>query len=285
VEVSTRVQVSGGFRYDRYGTEYRAHDAAGAQTTSLEASDGVMSGKASVLVRVAPQGNVYLSYGSSVTPPGTANFTLSAQSNNQNSPSVKPQESTNIEVGTKWDLGGDRLSLTGALFRTDNKNVIFTVDATAIPPLYNQDDAQLVKGVTLGALGRITDRWEVLANFGYMDAEQRSQNSANNGQPLVLTPAFATSIWSTYQVSSKLTLGGGLRHTDDVAVNAANTITAPGYAIVDALAQYAVNSHLSLRLNVNNVTNERYIRNVNNNGGRYNPGYPRSVMFSTNVGF
>jgi catecholate siderophore receptor len=54
---------------------------------------------------------------------------------------------------------------------------------------------------------------------------------------------------------------------------------------VDALAQYAVNSHFSLRLNVNNLTNETYIRNVNNNGGRYNPGYPRSVMLTTNVGF
>ena len=33
--------------------------------------------------------------------------------------------------------------------------------------------AQLVKGVTLGALGRITDRWEVLANIGYLDSEQQ----------------------------------------------------------------------------------------------------------------
>ena len=32
-----------------------------------------------------------------------------------------------------------------------NKNVIFTVDATAVPPIYNQDDAQRVNGVTVGA--------------------------------------------------------------------------------------------------------------------------------------
>ena len=69
----------------------------------------------------------------------------------------------------KWDLGGGRLSLTGAVFHTENENVIFTVDATAVPPIYNQDDGQLVNGVTLGAMGRITDRWEVLANFGYLD--------------------------------------------------------------------------------------------------------------------
>jgi outer membrane receptor for monomeric catechols len=80
-------------------------------------------------------------------------------------------------------------------------------------------------------------------------------------------------------------LGGGVRHTSDVFVNTANTIVSPGYAIVDALAQYAVNSNLSFRLNVANLTDAVYIRNVNNNGGRYNPGYSRSVMLSTNVGF
>jgi len=70
-----------------------------------------------------------------------------------------------------------------------------------------------------------------------------------------------------------------------VWVNAANTIKSPGYQIVDALAQYALNSHLSLRLNVNNLTNETYVRNVNNNGARYNPGFSRSVMVTTSAGF
>ena len=77
-----------------------------------------------------------------MTPPGAANFTLSAQPNNQNNPNVEPQESTNLEVGSKWDVAGGRLSLNGAVFRTDNKNVIFTVDAAAVPPLFNQDDKQ-----------------------------------------------------------------------------------------------------------------------------------------------
>jgi len=285
VEVSSRVQLSGGIRWDHYDTESRATDVAGVQTTALGGADNLFTGKASILFRVNAQGNVYLAYGTSVTPPGSANFALSAQANNQNNPSVKPQESTNLEFGSKWDVAGGRLSLNGAVFHTENKNVIFTVDATAIPPIYNQDDGQIVNGVSMGALGRITDRWDILANLGYLDTEQQSQNPANDGRRLTLTPAFSTSIWSTYRVSNQLTFGGGIRHTDAVYVNTANTIKVPGYQIVDALAQYAVNSHLSVRLNVNNLTNEVYIRNVNNNGGRYNPGYSRSVMLTTNVGF
>jgi len=125
-----------------------------------------VSGKAGLVFRAAETGNIYVSYGTTVTPPGTANFTLSAQVNNQNNPSVKPQESANFEVGSKWDLFGTRVSLTGAAFRTLNKNVIFTVDAAAMPPVYNQDDRQLVKGVTGGIAGQVTERWNVLFSAG-----------------------------------------------------------------------------------------------------------------------
>jgi outer membrane receptor for monomeric catechols len=46
-----------------------------------------------------------------------------------------------------------------------------------------------------------------------------------------------------------------------------------------------VNEHLSLRLNVYNLTNERYTRNVNSNGGRDNPGHPRSALLTSHVRF
>ena len=283
VELTSRWALSGGLRWEHYDTNFRAVDATGATTTDLAGSDALVSGKAGLLFRPADNGNIYFSYGTSVTPPGTANFTLSAQANNQNNPNVEPQKSRNIEVGSKWEVASGRLSLSGALFRTQNENVIFTVDATAVPPIFNQDDEQLVNGATVGAMGRMSDRWDILANFAYLNTELRTQNAINDGNRLTLTPELSGSIWSTYRWPLGLTLGGGIRFTDEVWINAANTIRSPGYHIVDALAEYAVNTHLSLRLNVNNLTDELYIRNVNNNGGRYNPGYPRSAMVTANV--
>ena len=72
---------------------------------------------------------------------------------------------------------------------------------------------------------------------------------------------------------------------DEVFVNAPNTIRVPSYALVDAMVEYDLNTHLSLRLNVNNLTDEVYIKNVNNNGGRYNPGMPRSATITSSVRF
>ncbi|HEU4690588.1 MAG TPA: TonB-dependent siderophore receptor [Vicinamibacterales bacterium] len=285
VELGDRWQLSGGARWERYDTDFLSQDATGAVTADLEANDSLVSGKLGLLYRLTPNANVYVAYGSSATPPGGANFALSAQPNNINNPNIEPQLSENFEVGTKWDFAGGRLSLNGAVFRTENQNVIFTVDATAVPPIFNQDDSQLVKGFTVGALGRITERWEIITNFGYLDSALNTQGDANNGNQLVLTPEFSGSIWSTYGWPSGVRLGGGLRQTSEVFINAANTIRSPGYTLVDALAEYEVNTHLTLRLNIYNLFDETYIRNVNNNGGRYNPGYPRSAMVTSQVRF
>ena len=285
VDLGRSWQVTGGLRWEHYDVDFRAVDTTGVTTTNEQASDGILSGKAGILYRIRPEGNVYVSYGTTVTPPGTANFTLSAQANNQNNPNVDPQESRNFEVGSKWDLAGGRLSLSTAVFRTRNTNVIYTVDATAIPPIYNQDDAQRVDGFTIGGAGQILPQWQVMANFAYLDATLESQNPVNNGNRLTLTPRFSGSLWTTYRFPRRISIGGGVRATDSVFINAANTIQSPGYRLVDALAEYEVNQHLTLRLNVYNVTDQIYIRNVNNNGGRYNPGNSRSMQVTTGFRF
>jgi catecholate siderophore receptor len=209
---------------------------------------------------------------------------LSSQPNNQNNPNVEPQVSKNFEVGTKWELFDRRLSANLAIFDTRNTNVIYTIDASAGPPLFNQDDGQIVRGATVGLVGQLSDRWSVMANFAYMNGTLDSQNPATDGNRITLLPEWSGSLWTTYGFG-KFTLGGGLRFTDTVFVNTANTIQVPAYHLIDALASYAVNRYLTLRLNVYNLTDELYIRNINNNGGRYNPGYTRSILLNTQIGF
>ena len=135
ISLGKRWQLSGGARLEHYGTEFHTVDATGVPATNAHAAGNLLSGKAGVLFKINQSGNAYFSFGSTATPPGSTNFTLSAQSNNQNNPAVKPQQSNNYELGSKWDLPvGGRLALTTAVFRTRNKNVVYTVDATAIPP-------------------------------------------------------------------------------------------------------------------------------------------------------
>jgi len=284
VDLNSRWQVNGGLRWEHYDTTFKAIGTTGVATTDEHAQDGLFSGKAALLYKINDAGNVYLSYGTTATPPGTANFTLSSAANNQNNPNVKPQQAANYEVGSKWDLPGGRASLTSAAFHTVNKNVIFSVDATAIPPVYNQADSQTVNGVTLGASGRVRTPWQLLANVSYLNGRMDSQG-VNNRHRLTLTPEWSGSVWTTYQLPKRVLLGGGVRASGDVFIDAANTIRQPGYHVVDGLVEYEVNAHLTLRLNLRNLTNEAYIVSVNNNGGRYNPGNPRSAQVTSAVKF
>jgi catecholate siderophore receptor len=279
VDLGRRFRVNGGVRLERYDTNSSAVTGDGL-VTDLEAQDTLLSGKAGLIFRLNERGNLYVSYGSSVTPPGSANFQLNASAANQNNPNLDPQRSTNYEFGSKWDLLDKRLQVTGALFRTENTNVIFVVDATAVPPIFNQDDGQLVKGATVGAVGQIRPWWDVNFSVQYLDSELRSQNAMNSGKRLTLTPEFSGSLWTTVRLPRDVRIGGGLRYTEAVFVNAANTIQVPGYTVADALVEAPL-GHVTLRLNVYNISDRVYIRNINNNAGRYNPGTPRSILLSS----
>ncbi|HET7220890.1 MAG TPA: TonB-dependent receptor, partial [Vicinamibacterales bacterium] len=283
-DIGPRVRVSGGVRVEAYDTTSHSVSAAGV-ASDVTGHGTLVSGKAGLLYRVHRAGNVYASFGSSATPPGSANFQLNAAAANQNNPNVDPQPSTSYELGTKWDLGSSRLQLSGAYFYTQNENVIFVVDAAAVPPIFNQDDGQLVQGVAIGLVGQITPRWDVNFAVQYLDTEAKSQNPLTDGRRLTLTPELSGSLWTTVRLPRDIRIGGGIRYTDDVFVNAANTIVVPGYAVADAIVEAPIGQRLSLRLNAYNVTDRVYIRNINNNAGRYNPGMPRTFLVATAIKF
>jgi catecholate siderophore receptor len=115
----------------------------------------------------------------------------------------------------------------------------------------------------------------------YLDSEAVSQSPATNGRHLQLTPEVSGNLWATYRLPRDIRIGGGVRYNDDVFVNAANTIVIPSYALADALVEAPIGEHLILRFNVYNVTDRTFIRNINNNAGRYNPGTPRSFLLSS----
>jgi catecholate siderophore receptor len=93
------------------------------------------------------------------------------------------------------------------------------------------------------------------------------------------------SLWTTVRLPRGIRAGGGLRYTDAVFVNAANTVVVPGYTVADAIVEAPIGQRLSLRLNAFNLTDRVYIRNINNNAGRYNPGTPRTFLLSTAIRF
>src|SRR5207253_10729129 len=78
-----------------------------------------------------------------------------------------PEKNRTFEVGTKWDLASRKLSLRAAAFQTDKTNARETVNATAV----ELSGSQRVRGVQVQANGHVTNRWDVLASYAYLDGK------------------------------------------------------------------------------------------------------------------
>ena len=281
MELGDQWLLNGGLRWDYLTTGYETTaPPAGAQDFGRE--DRVLSWQSGVVYKPRENGNIFFGYGTSFNPAGEG-LTLSAANNNAANFSVDPEKSRTFELGTRWDFFNSRLTLSTAVFRTDKTNAR-TEDPTDPTDVVVLEGKQHVQGIELGVAGEITEGLNLSAGYTFLDSEiKESRNAAEIGNELSNTPRHSVSLWTTYEFPWKLELGVGNTFVGDRFSNNANSRTAPGYWVHDAMAGYQINEHLTLRLNVNNLANNRYIDSVG--GGHFIPGAGRSAVLTASVSF
>ena len=266
LELSPQWLLNMGLRYDHFDTDYKTYNAAGTTTAKGEDTSEFFTGQLGLVWKPTDNGSVYVSYATSATPPGTM-LGEGTESNplpgstdragNLLKSDMEPEETTNYEIGTKWDLLDQRLSLTAALFRTEKENARVQVDTTT----YENVGKTRVQGIELSASGKLTDQWQVFAGYTYLQARQVDGGplgAANDGNQLPNTPNNSASLWTTYNLTPRLTIGGGAFYVDDVFGSVANTTMVDSYVRYDAMAAYKLTKNVDLQLNVQNLTNEVY---------------------------
>ncbi|WP_130871960.1 TonB-dependent receptor [Pseudomonas bubulae] len=270
LELSPEWLLNMGLRYDHFETKYKTHsvDSKTKAPVTYKGSDtsDFFSGQLGLVWKVRPNGSIYISYATSATPPGsmlgegmeTNSLTGSPERSGAFASSdLEPEETTNYEIGTKWDVLNDRLSLAAAIFRTEKENTRVQVDSTS----YENAGKTRVDGIELSATGKITDKWQVFAGYSYLDGKQQDGgplNKANDGNKLPNTPRNSASLWTTYAITPKLTVGGGAFYVDEVFGSVANSTYVPSYTRYDAMASYKLTKNVDLQLNVQNLTDKTY---------------------------
>jgi catecholate siderophore receptor len=264
-----------GLRYDHFDTAYKATAAPSATNptgfTKADDTSEFVTGQLGLVWKPAENGSVYVSYATSATPPGA---TLSegaegvALDSGLVKSDMKPEETSNYELGTKWDVFNNRLSLAAAVFRTEKNNARVLTGLNT----YESVGTTRVDGIELSASGKITEKWQVFAGYSYLDSEQVDGGKVNigtatapnfvdaitNGNQLPNTPQDSFSLWTTYQVAPRLTVGGGAYYVDQVWGNVANTVYVDAYWRYDAMAAYKLSDNLDVQLNLQNLTDELY---------------------------
>jgi catecholate siderophore receptor len=264
-------EATGGLRFERFHV-----DGVSTVPALVEQKVNMTSLRAGLIYKPAQHGSVYASYGSSLSP------SLEGLSYSTSNTAIPPEKTYTTEVGTKWDMAGNRLLLTGAIFRVAKDNAR-TPGLLPTDPPQVLSGRQVSQGIELSASGAITRSFRVLGAYSLIDARIRNSNTAAEvGRFFQNTPRNSASVWATY-TAKRFTAGVGPRFMGRRFGNNTNTRKVDGYATVDAMVSYKVHDRLDLRLNVSNLSDTYYFERLG--GGHVIPGPSRYVLLTTNFHF
>ncbi len=314
-------ELTGGLRAERYKVTIDSESISGAPTGALDGyveRESTVSGKVGLVFKPAQNGSIYAAVGLATLPPGSflSNPDISRTGDNAFPgfvESAKVQESLNFELGTKWNFYEDRLAVALAYFNTEKKKVAITgLDEGETSASLKGYGKQIVEGYEFSVSGRITDAWSVFGGFVILDSERKhsayldevrrranpadyGDNLRTSGDELAFTPKESATLWTTYDFPFGLTIGGGIQHVGDSWAGRPDDASRiipngtfgelPGYTIANLMASYKVSDNLSLRLNVDNVTDELYANSSNWSGSRVFLGASRSYLLSADFHF
>lgn len=240
---------------DNKGTSYGTE-----KTTSYDAVETPYAG---LIYDLNDDHSVYASYTEIFTPQTELDI---------NRDRLDPIDGVNYELGLKSEFADDRVNTTIALFQTEQQNVAEaagTFPGTA-DPYYRGIDGLQSEGVELELVGDVTDRIQLFAGYTYVNIEDADGNSAKSFVPEHLAQLRGT--WKVPGVDG-LELGSKVRWQSSISQDQGVATTGPNagativteqksYAVVDLMASYDFARDWNATLNVNNVTDEKYIESL-----------------------
>ena len=295
-KVHPKFELSGGLRYERYHANgdlpptitlptATAPVIFGTTRAHVDKTDNLFNVRLAAIYKPVQIGSFYASYGTSSNP------SLSGLIyENATVTSLDPEKTRTFEAGTKWDLLGNRLLATAAVFRVEKTNARTPQPDGTLQIL---DGRQRVDGIELGITGNITNRWNILTGYTLLDSKIVESNGftlVNNvknyevGRRFINTPRNSFNLYSTYRLPLKnISIGGGARFVDLRYANTINTRFVDSYWLYEATASYQITKHIDVRLNGYNLGNKYYFDRIS--GGHAVPGPGRSLLVSTGFHF
>ena len=199
---------------------------------------------------------------------------------------LAPREGEQYELGVKGSyMGGDLNARVSAFRLYDENRAAAPADTSAS---YSESVGKMrIQGAEFEVTGSLTDQWEVIAGYTYLDTEVKRSSSARADGIFLLMPHNIVNVWTQYDFAGDtlggLRIGGGV--TAMSGFESSSGIEAPGYAVVDAMIAYDFTSQLSGQLNINNLLDRDYYNRVGGVNTFNMPGAPANMVASLRYDF
>lgn len=282
-------QLSGGVRWDRFDSHYVAQyfsptpATLGQPTTRQDVRqvDEKPSWRGSLLYKPTANGTIYFDYSTSFNPSAEAlSQIVAVRSLNTGNIGLAPETNETFELGTKWNLLKGGLQLQVAAFREDKTNARVPDPTNSAMNILAGD--QRVDGGEIEIAGNITKAWQASASYTHLIG--RTVGTVPGGpalnSPLFNVPRDSLALWSNYQLTHRLQIGGGMNYQSRrfASLTTNPWISVPGYTTFDAMAKYQLTSHIRAQVNVKNLTDKYYFDQLH--GFHVIPGEGRTALFT-----
>jgi catecholate siderophore receptor len=264
-----------GVRYDKFEQETQQRIVG---QPNLSRTDTAWSPRAGVVYQPNEMQSYYISFSKSFQP-SAEGFPLAT-----NNAQIAPEETTNKEIGAKFDFFEGRASATASLFQIERTNIKSTNPAT--PGVLQPIGVQRTDGLELTFTGDLSQGWQIWTGYAYLDAKVTSSPTPGlQGKRATLTPEHSANLWLTKDLGNGWRAGGGINYVGDRMADPANTVTLPAYTTVDAMIGYKWQK-LDLQLNLTNLFDRDYIVSGHGSSPNLNlPGAPRAVQLTARYNF
>ena len=213
---------------------------------------------------------------------------------------LDPIEGATYEAGLKAAFYDGRLNASFAAFRIEQDNVAEYVSGFETDSVYRPIAGATTKGFEAQLSGEVLDGWNISAGYTYQHTRDANNGYVYSSVLQTTTPQQVVRLFSSYRLPGALehvTVGGGVNWQSEFFGNVFQPdpndtlnfgqnarITQDSYYLVDLMARYRFNEHLSTTLNVKNLFDKKYYTGLGNFGtGFY--GEPRSLQLATKWDF
>ena len=265
IRLNDQWMVVGGVRRDEF-------DAHISNTVSLPAyaqqTVYFTSVRGGVIYQPSEKQSYYVSYGTSFDP-SLEQLTLT-----NGTQDLAPEKNRSYEIGGKWNLLDDMLSINSALYNLEQTNARSETSSGE----YTLDGNIRVRGAELGATGHITKNWQIFSGYSYMDGRIVKAVDGTQGNVPANTPRNTFTTWTTYTFAEHWEAGGGPTYMSQRYAANTDLVSVGGYTRWDATLAYH-QPRYDIRLNVTNLTDKHYFDAlIQSDGGRSVPALGRTEM-------
>lgn len=249
----------------------------------IESGDGKTLHKASKTKFTSYAGAVYDMDGSNSLYASASQLYTPQTSLGTDGKLLKPRQGNQFEVGYKGSYMDDRLNTRVSFYRMKDKNAAAPLNPNNKKTRYAALGKRVMEGVETEISGAMTPKWQIHAGYSYLHSQIKTASNSRDDGIFLLMPKHSANLWTTYQVTPELTIGGGVNAMSGITSSAG--MHAGGYATFDAMAAYRFTPKLKLQINADNIFNRHYYARVGGTNTFNIPGSERSLTANLRYSF